>query len=81
VEGVERRVGDGAETLFLSDSCLGGVPFCVRSKRLYDMSLHRSRSASDMQDSSGSGRGSGARNYCLARVIECHGSLTTPRER
>jgi hypothetical protein len=50
VEGVERRVGDGAKTLFLSDSWLGGVPFCVRSKRLYDLSLHRSCKVAEMSE-------------------------------
>jgi hypothetical protein len=41
-EGVERRVGDGADTLFWSYPWLGGMPFCVRFMRLYDLSLHRS---------------------------------------
>jgi hypothetical protein len=38
-EGVERRVGDGAETLFWSDLWLGGMPFCIRFRRLYNLCL------------------------------------------
>jgi hypothetical protein len=49
-EGVERMVGDGAEKLFWIDPWLGGVPFCVRFRRLYDLSLHRSCRVAEMSE-------------------------------
>ncbi|KAK2419086.1 hypothetical protein QL285_041219 [Trifolium repens] len=49
-EGVERRVGDGAETFFWSNPWLGCVPFCVRFRRLYDLSLHRSCTVAEMSE-------------------------------
>jgi hypothetical protein len=47
-EGLERRVGDGSETVFWSDSWLGGVPLSVRFWRLYDLTLHRSCTVAEM---------------------------------
>jgi hypothetical protein len=49
-EGVERRVGDGATTFFWSDPWLGGVPFCDRFKRLFNLSLHQSRTVAEMSE-------------------------------
>jgi hypothetical protein len=49
VDGVERQVGSGVETLFWSDLWLGGVPLSVRYPRLFDLSLHRLSSRFDLK--------------------------------
>ncbi|MCI63124.1 cysteine-rich receptor-like protein kinase, partial [Trifolium medium] len=38
-EGIVRRIGNGEETLFWTDSWLGGVPLSVRYRCLFDLSL------------------------------------------
>ncbi|GAU51172.1 hypothetical protein TSUD_412070 [Trifolium subterraneum] len=47
-ESVERRVGNGADTLFWSDPWLEGVPLCVRFRRLFDLAVNQSISVADM---------------------------------
>ncbi|GAU20182.1 hypothetical protein TSUD_352460 [Trifolium subterraneum] len=47
-EGVERRVGNGVETLFWSDPWLGGVPLCVRYSRLFELAANQSISVANM---------------------------------
>jgi hypothetical protein len=49
-EGVERRVGNGEETLFWLDPWLGDVPLSVRYRRLFDLSLYRSSTVAAMSD-------------------------------
>jgi len=41
-EGLSRLVGDGADTLFWHDTWLGGVPFCVRFRRLFELAVDKS---------------------------------------
>ena len=45
---VSRAVGNGRNTRFWVDGWLGGVAFSVRFSRLYDLSLDREVSVSDM---------------------------------
>ncbi|GAU10810.1 hypothetical protein TSUD_425590, partial [Trifolium subterraneum] len=47
-QGIERKVGSGAETFFWSDPWLGGVPLCVRYRRLFDLSLNRMSTVAEM---------------------------------
>ncbi|PNY09289.1 cysteine-rich receptor-like protein kinase [Trifolium pratense] len=48
VESIERRVGNGANTFFLTDLWLGGVPLSVRYRRLFDLATDKSISVADM---------------------------------
>jgi len=41
-EGVSRLVGDEADTLFWHDTWLGVVPFCVHSRRLFELAVDKS---------------------------------------
>ncbi|KEH24095.1 hypothetical protein MTR_7g103360 [Medicago truncatula] len=41
-ECVSSSVGDGGDTLFWHDPWLGGVPFCVRFRRLFDLAVDKS---------------------------------------
>jgi len=52
-EGVSRLMGDGADTLFWHDSWLGGVPFCVRFRRLFDLAVDKSSMVAYMFSSGG----------------------------
>ncbi|GAU12254.1 hypothetical protein TSUD_02210 [Trifolium subterraneum] len=47
-DGIDRRVGDGADTLFWSDPWLGGIPLCVRYRRLFDLATKQSISVAEM---------------------------------
>jgi hypothetical protein len=40
----------GHKCFFWPDSWLGGVPFCVRFRRLYDLSLHRSCTVAEVSE-------------------------------
>jgi len=41
-------VGDGADTLFWHDAWLGGVPFCVRFRRLFELAVDKSTTVAYM---------------------------------
>lgn len=41
-ECVARKVGDGVDTYFWYDSWLGGVPFRVHFRRLFDLAVNKS---------------------------------------
>ncbi|XP_024640828.1 uncharacterized protein [Medicago truncatula] len=45
---VRRRVGDGADTDFWRDCWCGDVPLCVRFRRLFDLTVHKSISVRNM---------------------------------
>lgn len=45
---VVKKVGDGRNTLFWLDPWVGGVPLSVRFRRLFDLSVNKSISVSDM---------------------------------
>ncbi|GAU52005.1 hypothetical protein TSUD_418090 [Trifolium subterraneum] len=49
-ESIERRLGNGADTLFWIDSWLGGVPLRDRYRRLYDLATNKSLSVADMRE-------------------------------
>ena len=40
-ESIERRFGNGVYTFFWMDSWLGGVPLCVKCKRIFDLSNNK----------------------------------------
>jgi len=40
-ENISKKVGDGMDTLFWTDSWVGGVPLAVRFRRLYDLSVNK----------------------------------------
>ncbi|GAU22999.1 hypothetical protein TSUD_98280 [Trifolium subterraneum] len=48
--GVERRVGNGVDTLFWTDPWLGGVPLSVRFRRMFDLSQHKLRTVAEMRE-------------------------------
>lgn len=35
-ENISKKMGDGMNTLFWTDSWVGGVPLAIRFRRLYD---------------------------------------------
>ena len=43
-----RRVGDEADTLFWLDRWLGDVPFCVRFRRLFELTENKFMSVGDL---------------------------------
>ena len=47
-ECVSRKVGDGVDTYFWHDRWLGGVPFSVRFRQLFDLVVDKSCSVSTM---------------------------------
>jgi hypothetical protein len=47
-ENVVRRVGNGVDTLFLTDSWQGGVPLSVTYRHLFDLATNKSISVVDM---------------------------------
>ena len=40
-ENISKKVGDGMDTLFWTDSWLGGIPLAVRFRHLYDLSVNK----------------------------------------
>ncbi|GAU48899.1 hypothetical protein TSUD_98900 [Trifolium subterraneum] len=47
-DGVVRRVGCGVDTFFWTDTWLGGIPFSVRFRRLFELSSFHRVSVADM---------------------------------
>ncbi|RHN70051.1 putative reverse transcriptase zinc-binding domain-containing protein [Medicago truncatula] len=47
-DNVERKVGDGVDTIFWLDPWVGDVPLCVRFGRLLDLAVNKSISVADM---------------------------------
>ncbi|GAU46970.1 hypothetical protein TSUD_143120 [Trifolium subterraneum] len=45
---IVKKVGDGLDTLFSTDPCLGGVPLRERFRRLFDLSVYQSSTVADM---------------------------------
>ena len=72
-----RYVGSGKHTLFWTDVWLGGVSFCVRFSRLYDLSVFKGESVFDLSQL-GWGRregcGGGGRG-CLCGRMSWWGNL------
>jgi hypothetical protein len=40
-ECVQKKVGDGTETFFWTDTWIGGTPLCVRFQRLFDLMVNK----------------------------------------
>jgi len=62
---VSRKVGGGVDTYFLNDRWLGGAPFRVRFRRLFDLAVDKSCSMSTMFSLGWEDRG--ARDDCRCR--------------
>ncbi|MCH92232.1 beta-glucan-binding protein, partial [Trifolium medium] len=47
-ESVSKKVGGGIDTLFWIDLWLGGIPLCVRFRRLFDLAEDKSGTIAEM---------------------------------
>ncbi|MCI42202.1 cysteine-rich receptor-like protein kinase, partial [Trifolium medium] len=45
---VWKKVGAGLETFFWTDTWLDGIPLCVRFRRLFDLTIHKSSTVAEM---------------------------------
>jgi hypothetical protein len=47
-ESVQKKVGDGTETFFWTDTWIGGTALCVRFQRLFDLVVKKSNTVAEV---------------------------------